>query len=169
MNVSPPVTLEPPTFEQFLVVETYKDSYKTSISSLNGSCEKIVTAAFSIATAYGALIALVKPADDIPGWAVAAPILVLTAAAVLGLIGHARGMSDMPTNDFSQVRDELKTTIDAKRFWAGLAIACLAVAVVFGGVVTYLRYGTPADASTTSTVEVSLTVTGQKAVAKLCE
>jgi hypothetical protein len=137
--------LTPLTFEQSMLIETYREGYKASITSANGSCEKITTGAFALATAYGALIALVVPKDVVPGPVVAAPIFFFVVAAVLALVGHTLGQDGAPTATYATMSNDVQSTLKWKRMCAWVAIGVLAAGICFGGIVTYVRYGSPAE------------------------
>jgi hypothetical protein len=159
--------LTPLSFEQSMLVETYREGYKASIASANGSCEKITTGAFALATAYGALIALVVPEDAVPGWMVAAPIVGFVVAAVLALTGHVVGQDGAPTADYADMQNDVKSTLQRKRKLAWAAIAVLAGGICFGGIVTYVQYGSPAE-EPAQTSQVELTSDGVDLVSSLC-
>lgn len=160
--------LTPLSFEQSMLVETYREGYKASITSANGSCEKITTGAFTLATAYGALIALVVPEDAVPGWLVAAPIVVFVVAAVLALAGHLVGQDGTPTAEYADIQNDVKSTLRRKRIWARVAIGVLAAGICFGGIITYVQYGSSAETSA-QTSRVELTTDGRELVSSLCD
>lgn len=92
----------------------------------------------------------------------------MLAAAITALIGHALGQSGQPSNVLADVTAAVTKTIDHKRQWVWVAVFFLAVGVGWGGVVTYLRYGSP-EAKPESTATIELTAEGTAVVASLCE
>lgn len=159
--------LMPLTFEQSMLIELYREGYKASITSADGSCEKITTGAFALATAYGALIALVVPKDAVAGIVVAAPIFFFAVAAVFALTGQALGQRGTPTADYTAMSTGVRSTLTWKRVWAWVALGVLAAGICFGGVVTYVRYGSPAETSAPGS-QVELTGDGVDLVSSLC-
>lgn len=159
--------LAPLSFEQSMLIEVYREGFKASITSADGSCEKITTGAFALATAYGALIALVVPKDTVPGIVVAAPIFFFVVAAVFALAGQALGQNGTPTADYAVMSADVQSTLTWKRVWAWVALGVLAVGIGFGGVVTYVRYGSPAETSAPGS-RVELTADGVALVSSLC-
>jgi hypothetical protein len=159
--------IEPPTFDEFLLIETYKEAYKTSISSLDGACDKSVAAAFSLATAYGALLALVAPQGQVHGVAVGLPFAGFAGAALLALLGRSLGVEGAPTSDFDQLKSRTVDSVDGKRSWVRWSVVLLCMSVLGAGVLVFLRYG-GAEAAEGPPKHIALTAEGQEIVEEMC-
>ncbi|MCP4303566.1 MAG: hypothetical protein GY788_01510 [bacterium] len=161
--------LGPLDFEQVQILEAYKSAYKSAIEGVNASCGKITTASFSLATAYGAVLALVKPKDEVAVIWVVLPFAGFALAALCGLAGHTDAISGKPSAEYDVMETEVTGTIDRKAQWAYSGLGFLVVAVFVAGLVTYGRYGQQTPTETSTEVTVQLSTTGEELVASLCD
>lgn len=86
------MTPTPPTFREQAVLDAYKEAIKGALDSADAAAEAIATASFSIATAYGALLGLVRPKDASVAVPLVTPIFIFAAVAVLALIARSLGV-----------------------------------------------------------------------------
>ena len=90
--------LRPPTLAENLAIEGYKTAITTALASVNGVCDKIVTAAFSVATAFGAVVALVAPKESPAPLLMALPFLLFAAAVALALYAQSIAVAPIARN-----------------------------------------------------------------------
>ncbi|GAB3487292.1 hypothetical protein GCM10027572_06480 [Flexivirga lutea] len=95
----------------------------------------IVTAAFSIATAYGAAIALVTPKDKQAPGVVLTPFIALAVAVTIAMVGKAAGISLGPVHTVDEARDSIRTAVRKKRVASWVAIVVLGFGLVVAGFV----------------------------------
>jgi hypothetical protein len=159
--------LRTPTYAETISIESYKTSAGTALSDANSFADKIVTAAVSIASAYGAVIALVAPKGDPSPIAVAGPFVALAVAVAAALYAQSIGVNLDPTNDLDTIRSRIVSSVSSKRIWAGAGLFLLAVGMVWAGIVVHDTYGKPAkDESKAATL--FLTSDGAKLVRTAC-
>jgi hypothetical protein len=65
------------TFEEQTAVTAYEKAVSDALSAADSAAEKLITAAFSIATAYGALVALVAPKEETRSLVLGLPFIFL--------------------------------------------------------------------------------------------
>jgi hypothetical protein len=162
------IQLRAPTFDEAVAIDNYKAASKEALAAANGVGDKIVAAAFSFATAYGAVIALVAPKESPALVVVVIPLLLLAAAAVLALWSQSIGVKIAPTDEVSNLRTAVNSAISAKRWWSRGALATLVVGVVIAGIVVNDNYAEPAKKDSPVAVQVFLTPAGARFADKAC-
>jgi hypothetical protein len=160
--------LQPLTFSQAVGVDSYKATMTGALAAADSVADKVVTAAVSFATAYGAVIALVTPKDAQTPWQVAVPFAPLATAVGLALYAQSIGISVSPKDDVDVVLTNTTTTIDSKRRLGRWALYALVVALLASGYVVYTYYGPSAKKDTPAQVTLYLTPAGTKAVSVAC-
>ncbi|HEY1853043.1 MAG TPA: hypothetical protein VGG40_00520 [Solirubrobacterales bacterium] len=160
--------LQAPTFNQLVAIENYKSASKEALSAANSAGDKITAAAFSFATAYGAVIALVEPKETPAAVLAAIPFALLALAAVLALYAQSIGISIAGTDDVDKLKDAVDSAITAKRRWAWGALALLAAGVIVAGLIVGDKYAGPAQSSSPIQVEVWLSQPGLKVAEEVC-
>ncbi|MDQ6948676.1 MAG: hypothetical protein M3256_21065 [Actinomycetota bacterium] len=129
----------------------------------------LLTAAFSVATAYGAVIALVAPKDKQAPVLVALPFVGIAVAVVAAMIGRTTGVSLVATNDVGVIRNDVTSAVGRKRQMANIAIVALAAALIVAGYVLGATYrSTPATAASNSNVVVTFTPDGKRVFDAAC-
>lgn len=138
----------PVTISEQAILDAYRETLKGSVASTDSGTGTVLTAAFSIATAYGALIGLVAPTDQPSSVAVGIPFAVFGAAAVLAMIALVQGIkvAAHPTSD--ELISPFKSLLLRKRLLAGAAVAALAAAIIVSAVVVINAYGPGAQGPT---------------------
>ena len=163
-----PLKLRSPTYAESVALENYKTAMGTALSSADALADKIVTAAFSIGTAYGAAIALVAPKDAQSTFEVVLPFAAIAVAVGLALFAQSRSISLDETNELATIRENIKGTVGAKRLWGRLALVALVAGVILAGWVLHETYGPGAKKDTSSSVTIGLTPAGSKLVKQVC-
>jgi hypothetical protein len=140
---------------------------KQALAAATDASGAVLTAAFSIATAYGAVVALVSPKGGKTPNSVVLPFVFLAIAVVASMIGRVWGVSLDETNDIATIRSKVHGAVLAKRIFAGIAVAVLAVGVVAAGVVVSHSYGKGTTASSSSGT-IFLTADGHTTIQAIC-
>jgi hypothetical protein len=178
MTATPPVSAAPPpaaggpvlvplSFDQQVFVDAYKDAIKQAVASASDASGALLTACFSIATAYGALIGLVAPKDQQNRALVLAPFVFLAGAVLAAMIGKVSGIAVGSLTTPGQVSSAIGETVRTKKRASWAAIALVSVSMIVAGVVIVKSYaGTRKPAS--ETVVVRLSDAGQKAYQAAC-
>lgn len=134
------------TFREQAAFEAYKEAIKNALDSANSAVEAIATASFSIATAYGALLGLVRPKDTVVAVPVVAPIVGFALAAAIALVVRSLGVRvALTANTVDSVVGDINGTIKAKRIGGWIAVALLFVTLIVAGLLVVAAYAPPAD------------------------
>lgn len=136
------ITLRAATLHEQVVLDAYREAIKGMLASADSAAEKVLTGAFSLATAYGALVALVKPETSAAPVVVGVPFLLFGLAALAGMWALSAGVAIESTDDVDAVRTAVATVNDTKRFRTAASVVVLAAAVVISGGVIVISYGT---------------------------
>jgi hypothetical protein len=137
----PAVSLRPLQFDEQVYVKAFPDAISKAIEASDDACGTILTASFSIATAYGAAIALVTPKDAQSPAVTLAPFIILALAVVVAMIGKAAGVSLKRVETVEQARASIKNAVWTKRIASWVAIVLLAAGMVVAGAVVYATFG----------------------------
>jgi hypothetical protein len=159
--------LRSPTYAETVSIETYKTSAGTALSDADSFGDKIVTAAASLATAYGAVIALVSPEDTAAPLLAAAPFALLALAVAAGLYAQSIGVSIDETNELKVIRTRIATAVSDKRSAGHVGLVFLIVGVALAGYIINESYGGPADESKRS-AQIWLTPAGERLIEDAC-
>ena len=119
--------------------------------------DKVVTAAFSVATAYGAVIVLIAPKDSQTPWQAVIPFVPLALAMGLALYAQSdwdRDRRDGRCGDRPDARS--KHELAGKRKRGRWSLAALVAALLAAGWVVYWFYGPSAKADEPSLVDAEL-------------
>jgi hypothetical protein len=130
-------------WEGRVLMDAHKAALEKALESSDGACGTTLTACFSLATAYGAAIALIAPKDEQAPLLVLAPFVLLAAGAVVALIGKTTGISLGPFATTRQVRNLVESAVRAKRKASWWAVGLAAAGVVLAGYVVFATYGQP--------------------------
>lgn len=133
------------TFREQAALEAYKEAIKNALDSANTAVETIATASFSIATAYGALLGLVRPKDTAVDVPVVAPIVGFALAAAIALVARSMGVAvALADNTVDSVVGDVQQTIQVKRVGGWIALAFLFVTLIVAGLLVVAAYAPPA-------------------------
>lgn len=140
-----PGTFRPPTLGEEALFESYKEAMKQALAAANAASDKVLTAAFTLATAYGALLGLVKPKDTAVPLLGVVPFIALGAAAVIAASALLVGLRIGPTpsslpRTVEGFLTDLTGTISAKQRRSGWAVVAMAVAMIISGIVVFVLY-----------------------------
>lgn len=160
--------LRPPTFDEEVAIENYKTASKEALSAANSVADKIVTAAFSIATAYGAVVALVAPEETPSPVAVVVPFALLAIAVGTALYAQSIGIDLKGGEALDKLQKAVKDAVKCKRRWSRVALFSLAVGVLAAGILVREVYAEPAEPESPVPVRLWLTPAGVKSLAKTC-
>ena len=162
--------LTPLTFDQRVAVDNYRAAMTGALFAADSIADKVVTASFALATAYGAVITLVAPKDAQTPWEAALPFVPLAVGVGLALNAQRIGVDIEPTNEVERVRNATNDAIVGKRRWGGVALAFLTIAMLVAGWVVYKYYGPSAQTEDTTPVsaEVYVTPAGTSAIKRVC-
>lgn len=162
------VNLRSLTISEQVALENYKGASKEALSAASSVADKIVAAAFSFATAYGAVIALVAP-EEAPEPVVAAlPFVFFALAAGLALWGQSRGVGLTNSTEVADLEKAVNGAVVAKRRWSQGALALLVIGVIVAGVIMHDNYAEPAQGDSSIAVEAWLTPAGKVFVGNAC-
>jgi hypothetical protein len=157
-------------FSEKVIIDTFVTAGTGALTRADGIAEKVVTAAFSVATAYTAVIALVAPKDSVSPPLVIAPFILFAAAIVLALMAQSVQLQLEPaTNDVREISRRVQTSTRSKRDWGYGGLAALTLGLVIAGLAIYETYGPGADEKDTAIdVEIWLTPAGTRLVGAAC-
>jgi len=147
--------LRAPTLSESVTIKTYTAAVESSLKAADEAGDKLATAAVSVATAYGAVIALVVPTESTAALLVALPFAGFAIALVLGLWAQSLGVAAKPEDDLAKVQGAVDTLVKRKRLWNTIALAVLGVGLVGAGVVVASKYKSPPKSSTAAVVWLS--------------
>ena len=159
--------LEPLDWEDEVFIDVHKTAVEKALESSDGACGTILTACFSLATAYGAVIALVAPKDQQAPLLVVAPFVLLVAGAVVALIGKAAGISLDRFATTGQVKKLVEDAVGQKRKASWWAVGFAAAGVILAGIVVFATYSEP-DEFAAENSEIILSNAGKAHVADVC-
>jgi hypothetical protein len=154
------------SFDELVAIDNYKSATSNALAATAAMADKIVAAAFSVGTAYGAVVALVAPKDSASPLLVIAPFAVLALALGIALWGEGIGVPITSTTTTEQARTSVTSTITTKRRWNNAAIVVLVVAMALAGYVLYDTYRPTAGSK--MTVTIWLTSAGARLVDQAC-
>jgi len=137
------VSLRPLQFDEEVYVKAFPEAISKALEASDGACGTILTASFSIATAYGAAIALVAPKEAQSPTLVLTPFVVLAVAVIVAMIGKAAGVSLKKVETVEAARTSIKRAVWTKRIASWIAIVFLATGMVVAGVVINATFGIP--------------------------
>jgi uncharacterized membrane protein len=156
------------TFAQKVAIDSYSSAATGALASADGTADKIATAAFSAATAYGAVVALVAPKDAASPLLIVLPFAVLAAAVVAALYAESVTVPLNPTNDPDLIATRIKGAVSGKRKWSRVALALLVIGLVVAGVAIREVYGPASKRETTVAARLWLTTSGAKLFNQAC-
>lgn len=139
--------LRPIGLEEEIALEAYREGVKASLASADTAADKVLGASFSIATAYGALLALVKPEKVAAPLLLGLPFALFGLAAIAGAWALAHGVKPLARLRVNDVRGAVDDTLSAKRFWTRIAVVVLVLALVASAFVVLSTYGPKAAGS----------------------
>jgi hypothetical protein len=161
-------TARPLTYTEETARVAYEKAISDSLTSATSSAEKLLTAAFSIATAYGALIALVAPENETKSWILGLPFLPLMGAAIAAMVALTLGISADITNDIEKLTERIENSVKAKRIPSWIALGFMVVAVAIAAWVVVDRYGGGATPTGDTSVTIWVTPSQAKELASVC-
>jgi hypothetical protein len=161
--------LEPPTFGQVVYIDSYQEGIKAALASADSACEKILTAAISLTTVYGAVIALVAPKEKAADIWVTLPFVGFAAAVVICMWAQSKGIEFAQDDKVSTVKEKITGIINSKRGLARLAVVVLAASLVGAGVIVNKEYGKPPTDAGADKVAVTLSPEALEVLSKSCD
>lgn len=147
--------LRAPTLAESAAIKTYTAAVEGSLKSTDDTGDKLATAAVSVATAYGAVIALVAPKDSTAAVIVALPFAAFAVGLVLGLWTQSLGISAKPEDALPALQSSVEDLVKRKRCLNRIALIVLGLGLVGAGVVVADKYQTPQKTSATAVVWLS--------------
>lgn len=152
------VTSEIPSLVEKATYEVYAATVKDAVKSTDEAAAATVTAAFSIATAYGALVALATPTARPTTLPLVWPIFGFIGAALVALWGRSRVLGMSSDLGVANVASQIVKHTKAKRRYLRSAVALLAGAVALAAWIVVENYNPPAaaDTATATTIHVIL-------------
>lgn len=160
--------LRPVTYAESVAIDAYRDAIARALDAAGSASDKIAAAAVSVATAYGALIALVAPKDSTQPLVVAIPFAFLAITLALALWAQAHGISVSPTDKVDVLWENVTGVIKAKRVTNTIALVMLALGLVCAGVIVADKYREPAESPSAKAATVHLSRSGSASVAATC-
>lgn len=164
----PPAKVRAPDFYEQAVIQAYRDGLAKGWESADGAAQAILTASFSIATAYGALIGLVAPKDDPGPIVLALPFVGFAIAALAAMWARARSMAIVDSNQLDDVTDAFRTGLEGKRFAAWVAVGALVLSLIVAGFVLADTYGSVKEDPATTAATVYLTPEAAAGLEPVC-
>lgn len=160
--------VRPLSFEEQTAVAAYEKAISDALAAADSAAERLITAAFSIATAYGALIALVAPEDETKSWILGLPFLPLMGAAIAAMVAHTVGIDVDITGDIQLVTRRIESSIVSKRRPAWIALVLMVVAVAVAGWIVVDRYSGGETASDDLSVTIWVTPSEAQKLVSVC-
>lgn len=164
----PVVTLRVPTFDETVAIDNYKAASAAALTTADSFADKVVTAAFTLATAYAAAIALVQTSGDPAPATVLVPLVPLVLAVALGLVSQSMAIKIDATNNAVTVQERVSGTVNIKRIFSVLAVISLVIGVGLATFALYEVYGPGAEDKSPTEVKLFLTPVGAKLVERTC-
>ena len=163
----PPAGTRPLYTSEDMALQAFKDATTKALDSADGACGTILTASFSIVTAYGAAVALVTPKGNPTPILLLAPFIAISLAAAAALVGKAAGVKlSGDWDDLDQDRSSIRKAVTLKRAASWTAVACLAIGMVVAGWVLLEHFGQPEEAAGDQVV--GLTGPGKRLFEQAC-
>lgn len=159
----------PLDFSQRIVVDSYTEGIKSSLASSDSACEKILTAAISLTTVYGAVIALVAPKDEVADIVTAIPFIGFGLAALACMWGQSCGIEVAKDQLMSTVNRNHKTVVQKKRWAARGAVFALAVSLIVAGFVLSDQYGKQPQESGSRQASITLSEEVYRTLSQRCD
>lgn len=159
----------PPDFGQRIVIDSYTEGIKSSLASSDSACEKILTAAISLTTVYGAVIALVAPKDKTADIVTAIPFIGFALAALACMWGQSCGIKFAEDQLMSTVKANHRTVVRKKRWAARGAVAALAVSLIIAGFVLSDQYGKQPQEPESKPASITLSKEAHQALTQRCD
>jgi hypothetical protein len=156
------------TVDELVAVDSYKSAASGALEAADKLADKIVTASFSFATAYGAVIALVAPKDSTQPLIVVLPFALLGIAVGLALYAQSMAVGIQEGAQLAALRTSVSSVVDQKRSWGRGALAVLTVGLLVAGYVLHEKYAEPAEDDSAAVVQIWLTAAGTSYVADAC-
>ena len=160
--------VRPLSYVEETAVTAYEKAITDALSSANSAAEKLIAAAFSIATAYGALIALVAPEDETKSWILGLPFLPLMGAAIAAMYALTRGIDVDITSDITLVTERVEKSVTDKRNPSWVALALMVIAIAIAGWIVADRYSGGEKASEDLSLTVWVTPSEAERLASVC-
>lgn len=108
-------TLRPPTFEEIVAIEAYREVVKQQLTSINTASSSVLTASLSLATAYTALLVFAAPKGHLEvGWVVS-PYGFFAAAALACVLALVKGVKSDAGSDMGKIEESVKPVAKAKK------------------------------------------------------
>src|SRR5256885_11469213 len=101
----------PPYYNESVLLDAYKEAIKGALAAADTAADKILTAAFSLTTAYGALVALAQPKAGSTPIVILLPFLPFACAAVLAVLALLPSVSVAATNELAKVTGAVSGTL----------------------------------------------------------
>jgi hypothetical protein len=150
-----------------IAVQAFKDAITKALDSADGACGTVLTASFSIVTAYGAAVALIAPKDTPRTILVLTPFIAISLAIMGALLGKAAGVKmSGEWNDVGENRSTIQRAVRAKRAASAVAVAFLAVGMVVAGWILSQHFSGGDNASGQRVI--GLTVSGKRILGRAC-
>lgn len=175
MTSQPPAVGNPPPgaalvdFSEKVLIDAYADAVKGGLAALNSAAEKVLTAAFSLATALAAVIGLVSPKDDPGPLAIGIPFAAFAAAALGALLALLFSVKPASRSTPEEVTQPIEIALMRKKRSVASAVALLTLGTGIAVWVVIRSYGpgVPSEAAQTTIVAVRPD-TGRDAVSLAC-
>ena len=130
-----------PTMGEAALFEAYAEAIKTALAGANSAADKVLTACFSIGTAYVALIGLVQPDKTPSPVVILLPVGILAIAAGLAAVGLAANVELGDPRTVADVKVTLESVIKTKQITSIGAVIVAGIAIVVGAFVVNDVYG----------------------------
>lgn len=133
--------LKQPNFSQIVAVDAYREAFRQALTAADGGADSILTAAFGIATAYGALIGLVSARDTPQPIVAGLPFVFLAVAVFLAMAARLTYIATTPSNTVDTIDAAVNQVVKRKHrlAWAALGALVIGVLVAAYVVVHYYR------------------------------
>ncbi len=167
LSEEPPPDLRGVTFGEQALFDAYKEALKGALDAADKTADTILTATFSIATAYGALIGLVSPKDQQGPILLGLPFVFFAFAALAAMLARTRRVPVKVQNRVDDVTSAISNTVKWKRIFAGAALAAIATAMGVAAWVVVKAYAAP-SLPQPAPVTIVLTKDGVRALRATC-
>jgi len=157
----------PASFDEKVLMDAYTTAANKAVESTDSACGTLLTACFSIVTAYGAAIALVAPKDEQSPVVVLTPFVLFAIGAVAAMIGKAASVNLDAVATVSDTRSRITRVAGKKRICGWVAVGALAIGLVVAGYVLNAMFGQP-TAEATANQQITLTAEGAALLAEPC-
>lgn len=133
--------LSAPSIGQTAVLAAYTEAIKGALTAADSAAAAVGAAAFSLATAYGALVGLVAAKPAPPSFVLVLPFIGFAASAVVSTWAKFFGAEIDSENGIAEIQHILRRNIRWKRTLGSIGLATIVVSMIGTGILVTVVWG----------------------------